>query len=206
MPLKDQWTIVLGETACLTIDLQAAYLEPGSPRECPEGRKLVPMVNELTDLCRRLQIPVVHLRNYFRPDLSDMGLLSELREQTDSELEATAGKRGTEFYQDLNILPTDYIVNKVRNSAFIAGASSLEPLLRGLGVKTLIACGVMTDVCVFTTVANAMMLGFRVWLVGDLTATLGQQRQKAALEALDSLFAKVVTFAQVRDELKTLIA
>lgn len=205
MALKDDWKVDLQKTAFVTIDIQTAYLEPGAPRECAEGRKFISKVNELATMCRQMIIPVIHVRNFFRKDLSDMGLIPEIRSQTDSDLEATEGKRGCEFYKDLQVNQTDYIVNKVRNSAFISGSSSLESLLRNLGRDSLIMCGVMTDVCVATTVANAMMLGFRVILAGDLTATSTPERQKVALQVINQHFARVTTFEQLRNELLNLV-
>jgi len=70
--------------------------------------------------------------------------------------------------------------------------------LRGLGRDSLIICGVATDICVATTIVDAMMLDFRVFLVGDLTTTLSDERQKVALEVLDRHFAKVVTLDEVQ--------
>jgi isochorismate hydrolase len=65
-------------------------------------------------------------------------------------------------------------------------------------------CGVLTDLCVGTTTADAMMLGFKVFFVGDLTATFSKERQKIALEVYNMHFAKVMIFDQIMDELKQL--
>jgi len=73
-----------------------------------------------------------------------------------------------------------------------------------LGRDRLIICGVATDVCVGATTADAMMLGFKVFLVSDITATLSDERQRVALEVLNEHFAKVITFEQVQEELKQL--
>jgi len=78
----------------------------------------------------------------------------------------------------------------------------LEPLLRGLGRDRFIICGVATDVCIGATTIDGMMLGFKVFLVGDLTATFSQERQKIALEVYDRHFAKVMNFNEVMEELK----
>ena len=204
MTLKDNWKIDQGKTAFVTIDLQPTWLEPGSPRELAQARTMVPKINELADICRRLQIPIIHVRTAVRSDLSDIGLLQEFRPRTDSELEYLEGRRGAEFYKVLDARKGDYTVIKIRYSAFIPGSSSLEPLLRGLGKDSLIVCGLATDVCVGTTVRDAMMLGFRVFLVSDLTATFNEERQRVELEVLGQHFAKVVTSEQVKVELKQL--
>jgi len=86
---------------------------------------------------------------------------------------------------------------KNRYSAFIAGSSALEKLLRSLGRTSIIICGVAADVCVGATTIDAMMPGFKVFFVSDLTANATPERQKVALEVYDGNFAKVVTSAQV---------
>ena len=85
------------------------------------------------------------------------------------------------------------MVPKIRYSALIPGSSNLEPLLRGLGRDSFIICGILTDVCVASTTIDAMMLGFKVFFVADLTRTLSDERQKIALEVIGRHFARVVT-------------
>jgi len=200
---KDVWAIEPKNTALVVVDMQRAFLEKGAPIALPGGIALIPKINELAALCRELKIPVIFLKSDRRADLSDSGLMWDMRPgRPDDELEPLQGRKGNEFYPGLLITPDDYIVPKVRYSAFIPGSSSLEPLLRGLGRGSFIICGVATDVCVEITAADAMMLGFKVFVVGDLTATSSEERQRVALEVMDKCFAKVMTFKQVMKELK----
>lgn len=199
---KDGWTIRTDTTALVVVDMQRAFLDEGAPLETPGGREIVPKVNELAGMCRKLKIPVIFLKMTCRADLSDMGLIRDfIVPHLDDEMDPTEGKKGADFYPGLNVTEDDYIVPKIRFSAFIPGSSSLEPLLHGLGRDRLIICGVMTDVCVGTTTTDGMMLGFKVFFVGDLTATLTEERQKIALELFDARFAKVMTFDEVMKEL-----
>lgn len=198
---KDNWRIDSQRTALITIDMQRTFLEKGSPVECAAARDFTPKLNELTGRCRKAGIPVVHVYHSLRADLSDIGLLQEIRPRTSSEFEYLEGRKGAELYPSLDVKPGDYTVKKIRYSPFIAGSSSLEPLLRGLRRDSLIICGVATDICVSATVIDAMMLDFRVFLVSDLTATLSPERQQAALEVLGKHFAKIVNSTELKTEL-----
>jgi ureidoacrylate peracid hydrolase len=111
------------------------------------------------------------------------------------------GRRGNEFCDGLNMTKDDYIVPKIRYSALIPGSSRLEPLLRDLGRDSFMICGVATVVCVGATTMDAMMLGFKVFFIGDLTETFSEERKKIALKVYDRHFAKVITFHAVMDEL-----
>jgi ureidoacrylate peracid hydrolase len=201
-PAKDAWVITPDTTALVVIDMQRAFVDTGL---CIGAKELVPKINELAATCRKLSIPVTFVKASRRADLSDSGLMADMRIlQPDNEMRALEGKKGVEFCDDLNVTQDDYIVPKKRYSALIPGSSVLEPLLHGLGRDSFIICGVATDICVGTTTTDGMMLGFKVFLVGDLTATFSEERHKAALEVYDS-FAKVMTFDAVMKELAQLV-
>ncbi len=199
------WEIDPAKTAFITIDMQRAFLDEGAPRECPDGRDFVPRMNELAALCRSLEIPVIHVHMMTRPDLSDAGLRHQIRPlKLDAELEILSDRKGSDFYPGMDISEKDYIVPKVRYSAFIAGSSHLERLLHGLGRDQFMICGVATDVCVATTAIDAMMLDFKVFVIGDLTATFDEERQRVMLQLLDAHFARVMSFGETKERLSQL--
>lgn len=199
---KDTWAVGPKNTALVVIDMQRAFVGEESPRACPGSAEFVPKINELSAMCRRVGLPVIFVKDVRKPDLSDSGLMEDFfPEHPADEMEPFEGKKGSEFCLDLDVQSDDHIVHKTRWSAFIRGSSSLESLLNSLGRDSIIVCGVVTDVCVGTTVIDAMMLGFKVFLVGDLTATRSSERQKIALELYNQRFAKVMTFDEVINEL-----
>jgi len=198
---KDLWRIGINNTALVVIDMQRAFVDEGSPLECVGARELVPKINRLAGSCRKLKIPVIFVKANRRADLSDSGLFPDFADfascRQNDEMDPRQGRKGNEFCDGLNVMKDDYIVSKIRYSALIPGASSLEPLLRGLGRDRFIICGVATDVCVGATTIDAMMLGFKIFFIGDLTATFSEERQRIALEVYNRHFAKVMTFNEV---------
>lgn len=202
MIAKDSWKIDVTRTALINIDMQRAYLQPISPRQIDGAREFIPKLNQLIERCRQLDVPVIHVYNSVRADFADCLLKHEVRPITDSEWEVVEGRKGVELYKELHIAKTDYMVKKIRYSAFIPGSSTLGPLLQGLSRDILLVCGILTHTCVFATVADAMMLGYRVFVVADLTASINAEWQKVTLHILDKYFSKVVTYRQVVQELK----
>ena len=84
----------------------------------------------------------------------------------------------------------DVVVDKCRYDAFLH--TSLEVVLHGLGVTELVVCGVVTNVCVESTVRSAYMRDFAVTLLGDCCAGRTQRLHEISLEALAaSEFAQV---------------
>jgi ureidoacrylate peracid hydrolase len=202
---KDAWAISPENTALVVIDMQRAFVGEESPRACPGSMEFVPKINELSAMCRKVGLPVIYIKDVRKTDLSDSGLMEDFfPKHPGDEMEPFEGKKGSEFCLGLDVHSDDHIVHKTRWSAFIRGSSNLESLLGSLGRDSMIVCGVITDVCVGTTVIDAMMLGFKVFLVGDLTATRSEERQKIALELYNQRFAKVMTFGEVMKELAQL--
>jgi ureidoacrylate peracid hydrolase len=80
--------------------------------------------------------------------------------------------------------PDDLVVDKVRFDAF--QWTSLEPLLRGLGVRELVICGVITNICVESTVRSAFMRDFPVTLLADCCAAATRRLHELSLEVLTS--------------------
>jgi ureidoacrylate peracid hydrolase len=202
---KKNWRIAPQKTALVIVDMQRFALEKGSSSKTHGARELIPRINELTDMCRRLKIPVIYLCQSNRADLSDIGLLKYFKSvSTENQLEHLEGKRGIELYPGLNVAPGDYIVTKIRYSAFIPGSSNLEPLLRGLGRDRFIICGTAMEGSVFLTASDAMMLGFKVFCVSDLTGNSGHA--EAFEYVMGRRIAKVTTFEDIRNELERLVA
>lgn len=81
-------------------------------------------------------------------------------------------------------------------------ATPLHQALQQAGIGQLVVCGMMTHMCIDTSVRAAFELGYRVQLIGDATATrelrygereiAAQSVQSAFLAALHGVFADVL--------------
>lgn len=82
-------------------------------------------------------------------------------------------------------------------------ATPLHETLRGAGVRNLVVCGMMTHMCIDTSVRAAFELGYRVQLVADATATraLRYGTREVAAEAVQAAFLAALqgVFAEVLD-------
>ena len=66
-------------------------------------------------------------------------------------------------------------------------ATDLDLLLRGLGVRTVVACGYLTDVCVHYTCVDAHQHDYRVEVAADVCAGSSPSAHHAALAAIEYL-------------------
>ena len=97
----------------------------------------------------------------------------------------------------LTTSPQDLTIIKNRYSALIAGSSSLERVLRNLGVDTILIAGTKTNVCCEATARDAMMLDFKVVMVSDCCAALSDDEHRASLETIIQQFGDVLTGEEV---------
>ena len=72
-------------------------------------------------------------------------------------------------------------------------STSLDQILRNLGIKTVIATGVSVNLGVYGMVLSAVDLGYQVVLVRDAVAGLPADLAQAVIDESLSLVATVVT-------------
>lgn len=99
---------------------------------------------------------------------------------------------GAEVIDELNPSEDDYFIKKRRYSAFFE--TDLDLTLRELGVKELVVCGVVTNICVLHTVADAVMRGYGVKVLEDCTTALTDYEHEYGLRHMkDVLKAEIIS-------------
>lgn len=78
--------------------------------------------------------------------------------------------------------PDEIVLSKTSSSVFIS--TNIDYVLRNLGIRQLILCGLISDQCVESAVRDACDLGYLVTLVPDACATLSPERQEASVKAI----------------------
>ena len=190
------------KSALLVIDMQNTFCMPGAPGEVPLARAIVPNINRLAARLRALGVPVVWIvhANRLHENRSDWEVFfnhvvrnPEVRRRM---AESLAPER-QEVWQELEVARGDLTVVKNRYSAFAHGASTLERVLRNLGVDTVLVAGTKTNVCCDSTARDAMMLDFKSVLVSDCCAALSDDEHLASLETFIQQFGDVMSADEV---------
>lgn len=187
--------------ALLVVDMQNGFCHPdGSfPRI---GRGLEGAMDAVHNAAvavrqaREADIPVVFTRHVYRPGRPDEGAALIRNSPELAGVEGLAGATwDAQVCDELGCGSGDLVVDKVRFDAF--QWTSLEPLLRGLGVTDLMICGVVTNICVETTTRSAFMRDFPVTLLEDCCAAKTRRLHELAIEVLSSYeLAEIVSVSK----------
>lgn len=188
-------------TALIVIDMQTTFCEPGAPAEVPASRGIVDNINRLSAGLRQLEVPIIWVlhANIRHDDRSDWELFfghfvaDDVRTRT---IDSLAPGRQT-VWQELKVANRDITIVKNRYSALIPGSSTLERVLRNLGIDTVLIVGTKTNVCCEATARDAMMLDFKVVMVSDACAALSDDEHRASLETIIQQFGDVMTVDEV---------
>jgi len=195
-----------GKTALVAIDMQNAFLEPNGPIPVRSALEIAEPINRAARGCRELGVPVIWIRSHHPANGGDWRhffdhfVRPDRREAAAAHLSADA--HGSQFYSEMDVQDSDYIVIKNRYSCFVPGSSSLERLLRSMGRDTIVLCGTKTNICVESTARDGMMIDFRVVVLQDATSTLSDEEHQASLNVLIQEFADILTVDEVLGELR----
>ncbi len=177
-------------TAAVSIDMHRGHLDdsPDCPCPSPRGRELIEPINRFHRECRRLSVPVIHVKTGLRSSGIDdtKGFPSAWRLTFPVAVGAIPGidRHGIEnsTWVDLMIetASDDLVVdNKKRLSIFFA--TDLEFLLRQMRRRAVVLTGIMTDCCVLNAAFDAANRDFRVVVPRDLVRGFSPEIEDAAL-------------------------
>ena len=128
--------------------------------------------------CRAAGLQVIYTRHVNRPD--GIGVSSgEVFDSDGLPLYYRAGTETVSILDAIGPMPHDVVIDKHRWSGF--HGTSLDLVLRNLGVRQLFIGGFTTDCCVLTTVYDAYARDYRVSLIPDMCAATNLGSHQAAV-------------------------
>lgn len=153
-----------------------------------KGALYVPRVEEIFDSTSKVvnearkKMTVIFTQDWHREDDPEFKIWPK---------HCLANTWGAEIIDELGAKVSDYFVKKRRYSAFFA--TDLDLILRELKVKKIYVCGVVTNICVLHTAADAKQLGYEVVILEDCTKALSNYEQEYAIRHMKNVFnAKII--------------
>jgi nicotinamidase-related amidase len=179
-------------TALVIIDMQRDFVMPGGFGEAlgndvKQLQVTIAPTKAILEGARKAGMPVIHTREGHRPDLSDCPPSKLVRGKGKVRIGDAGpmgrilvrGEVGHDIVPELYPVAGEVVIDKPGKGAFFA--TDLELILRDRGIKTLIVCGVTTEVCVNTTVREANDRGYDCLVLEDCVASYFPELHTAAL-------------------------
>jgi len=188
------------DAALLVIDMQNGFVHPDGSTitingPLPNVDKVIAETASLLEEARGRGLPVIYTRHQFRQDFLDAPpKLLELFPTGVTPL--VEGTWDAAVLDELAPADGDTMIDKNRFDAFLY--TDLEIVLRALGVKKLLVTGVVTNVCVESTVRSGQQRDFVMTVASDCTAA-AEGFHEPALNAMAEVFATVTTWREGLD-------
>ena len=160
--------------------------------KCERAKRIIPNLKKLIEAARKYNIAVVYSNDAHYP--ADVEVVEKWGKH------AIKGTKGAEVIPELKPAEKDYIVEKRTYSSFYE--TGLDPLLRSLyrgeGVKTVILCGLHTNICVRHTAADAFFRGYKIVIAKDGVEAFTQEDHEQGLKYLEYVYnAKIKTVDEI---------
>lgn len=175
--------------AVLVVDMLNDFLTPGGKMVLEGGSVLIPPMRCLLNRARRAGIPVVYVNDSHRRGLKED---REFKKRAEHCIEGTWG---AEVIEALKPKKKDFVVLKHRFSGFYE--TDLDLTLKDLCIDTVIVTGVVTNICVRSTIHDAFFRGYKVIVPRDCVMATGDREQESSLYDIETHFGEVSTSEQV---------
>mgnify|MGYP001210774139 CR=1 FL=1 len=202
----------LSRSALLVIDMQRDFCSAGgyaaqAGLDVTRLSSVISNIRLMLDAARAAGMAVVHTREGHLPDLSDCPP-EKLRRSRAAGAEIGSmgplgrllvrGEYGHDFIDELQPVAGELVIDKPGYGAFFR--TSLQDELNQRGITRLLLCGVTTEVCVHSTLREAVDRGLRCVLVSDGCAASDPALQAPALQMVrveGGIFGELATAAEV---------
>ena len=140
------------DTALVIIDVQNDYFPQGKC-ELFQSEQALKVTKRLLKHFRERKLPVFYVQHISPEDAAFF----------------LPNTKGVQLHKEIEPLGSEYIIVKHTPNGF--HETTLQEKLTSLSIKNLVMCGMMTHMCVDTTVRAAKDLGYLVTLISDACAT-----------------------------------
>jgi nicotinamidase-related amidase len=178
--------------------MQNDFVLDGGLLKVAQGKSVVPKIKEALDTFRAEDLPVFHIIRVHRSDGSDVEI--NRQELFRKHPFAVEGSYGAAVVDELAPLPGEYVIPKVRMSAFIG--TELDLMLRNLGIKEIFVTGIQTPNCIRTTVFDAIAYNYPVTVIEDAVGAQTDEIHRANLRDMVNIGVRIVKTREIRTALE----
>jgi gluconolactonase len=171
-----------------------AFADSGAPAHAT-SQNVVANVAGLADAFRAAGRPVIHVWYIVEAGAAGLRLNAPLFNGVKDADALVRGSWGAAPADGLEPKEGDHVVEKLRMNGFYA--TTLDILLRGLDVSTIVVSGAWTNMSIEHTARHGADAGYNVVVPSDGTSTVDDEWQHAALNYAMTNVGQVATCAEI---------
>ncbi|WP_254528603.1 cysteine hydrolase family protein [Natrinema gelatinilyticum] len=174
-------------TAVLVIDMQNGFCHPDGSLYAPGSEEVIEPIANLVARAREAGVQIIYTRDvHTLEQFEDVHYYDEFEQWGEHVLEGTWE---AEIVEELHVEDEDHVVEKHTYDAFYN--TELEGWLDARGIKNLVICGTLANVCVLHTGGSAGLRDFHPVLVEDCIGAIEDEHHEYALDHAAWLFGEV---------------
>ncbi len=177
-------------SALIIVDVQNDFC-PNGDLPVPEGERVVPLINAYVEQALESRIPIFASRDWHPVDhVSFSGQDGNWPPHCIQDHEGAGFHKDLALTQDTVVVSKGVRLDRDQNSAF--DETGLAAYLRKKDIESLFICGLALDMCVLSTVMDAINSGFATSLILEATRPVDYQDGIAAVEKMKQAGASVL--------------
>jgi len=191
--MEDQ--VAPAHTALLVIDMQndfcakGGYIDKTSKLDVAGCEKVADAINVAVDAARAAGVRIFWIRaNYEKQYLGDPVLARHAIRGIENEVCCAGETWGYDFF-GVKPRPGEHFVEKHRYDAF--HGTALDDMLRNHGIRTLVCTGVVTNVCVESTVRSGFFRGYYIVVPEDCVGAPFPDLHEGSLKTIRTYYGAV---------------
>ena len=170
----------MSKSAIIVIDMLNDFVT--GPIASPRIHHIIPEIKKLCDRARQAGVPVIYANDCHTPKI-------------DKEFKvwgphAVEGTEGAEVITELAPQAGDYIILKKTYSGFFE--TTMDLVLRELGVDTVVITGWQADCCCRHTSADAFFRGYNIIVPRETTDTTTEEGYQGGLEYIKAIYGGII--------------
>ncbi len=201
MPVDLRELVAPAHSALVLQEVQNGVV--GSPSVLPalaEAAAAVGLVGNCARLARAARdagIPVFHCTAETRPDGRGANRNARLfRGVQKSAVSLAPGSTGVQVPAEIGVQPTDVVLARYHGIGPMTG-TQLDPMLRNLGVTTIVGVGVSVNIGMTNLAFDAVNRGYQIVLASDAIAGVPPEYARAMVDNSLALVATIATTDEI---------
>jgi nicotinamidase-related amidase len=206
MPVELADLVPSWRTAVVTSEIQNGVIGPQAalPELAEAARAtMLPAVARLVRAARAAGVEVVHGTFARRPDGKGANANARLfNAVAKAPVKLLPGSDAAQVVPEVGVTPTDLVLTRTHGLNPMAG-TDLDPILRNLGVTTIVVAGVSVNIAITNLVMDAVNRGYDVVLPRDAVCGVPASYADAVIDNTLSLLATLTTVDELADVWKS---